>query len=132
MNADLSGTWTANLQKSRLLSPRPNAIVVKIRHYERELAAEMAITAGDGREHSLLFRGPTTGEEFTNTILGAIWRSQLRWIGSELLIETWVNQDGRELHFRDFWSLSAEGETLTMQHRDDDLTGQTTILERVR
>jgi hypothetical protein len=132
MSADFSGTWTANLQKSKLLGPAPKAIVANIQHAGPQLTAEMVITDADGREHSLVFRGTTTGEEVSNTILGLLWRSQLRWVGRELLIESWVNQGGREMHFRDFWSLSPDGETLTMQHRDDDLAGQTTILERAR
>ena len=90
----------------------------------------MVITGADGGEHSLVFRGTTTGEEVSNIILGVPWRSQLRWVGRELLIESWVNHGGREIRFRDFWSLSDDGETLTMQHRGDDLAGQTTILER--
>jgi hypothetical protein len=37
---------------------------------------------------------------------------------------------GREAHFRDFWSLSSDGQTLIMEHRDDDLAGQITFLEK--
>jgi hypothetical protein len=36
----------------------------------------------------------------------------------------------RALHFKDYWSLSADGATLTMAHRDDDLAGQTSVLHR--
>jgi hypothetical protein len=132
MNADLSGTWKANLQKSKLLGPPPKAVLVTIRHAGSELTAEMVITGEDGDENRLVFRGPTTGEEVTHTLLGVIWRSQLRWAGPELLIESWANQNGREMHFRDYWWLSGDGETLMMQHRDDDLAGQTTILEKAR
>lgn len=54
----------------------------------------------------------------------------MRWVGRELLIESWVKQGERDLHFRDYWSLSSDNETLTMEHRDDDLAGQITIVER--
>lgn len=130
MTFDLSGMWTADLQKSRLLAPAPKALTVKITHTEFGLVAEMVITSPDGSERELTFRGPTTGEEMTNRVLGADWRSQLRWEGRELLIESWVNHAGREMHFRDYWSISSDGNTLTMEHRDDDLAGQVTVLRK--
>lgn len=58
-------------------------------------------------------------------------RSCSQWTGAELLIESWMNVGGREGHFRDYWSLSLDGGTLKMEHRDNDLAGQTTLLERV-
>jgi hypothetical protein len=33
--------------------------------------------------------------------------------------------------FRDYWSVSDDRRTLTMTHRDDDLAGQVTVLERI-
>jgi hypothetical protein len=48
------------------------------------------------------------------------------------LIESWMNVGGRDVHFRDYWFLSSDGRTLTMEHRDDDLRGQITLFERVR
>jgi hypothetical protein len=36
----------------------------------------------------------------------------------------------RDAYFKDHWSLSDDGRTLTMAHRDDDLAGQTSVLER--
>ena len=86
----------------------------------------------DGGKHRVEFAGRTTGEPADNVVLGVPWKSHLEWSGSELLIESHVTQNGRESHFRDFWSLSADGETLTMVHRDDDLAGQVTVLRRVR
>lgn len=90
------------------------------------------MATADGGKHHLAFAGQTTGEQVENIVLGTPWRSQLTWTGSELLIESHVTQNGRKLHFRDFWSSSADGETLTMIHRDDDLAGQVTVLEKVR
>jgi hypothetical protein len=34
------------------------------------------------------------------------------------------------MHFCDYWSLSPNGQTLSMEHRNDDLAGQKTVLER--
>lgn len=90
----------------------------------------MVITLPDGAEHSLEFKGPTTGAEVLNLVNGQQWRSQMRWMGKELLIESWVDTGGRQCHFRDFWFLSDDGQSLTMEHREDDLKEQITVLEK--
>jgi hypothetical protein len=84
----------------------------------------------DGSEDRVVFRCRTTGDEITNSIHGAVLRSRSRWQGTELVIESWMNLGGRENYFRDHWSLSADGQVLTMEHRNDDLAGQITVLER--
>jgi hypothetical protein len=58
-------------------------------------------------------------------------RGSARWEGDELIIESWIRLGTREMHFCDCWSLSSDGRTLTMEHRNDDLAGQLTILDRV-
>jgi|SRR6266850_5300425 len=131
MNLDFSGAWKANLEKSHILSARPKAMMVKIDHSDPELLVEMVITQMNGIEDRLVFRGLTSGEEVTNLVGGLHLRSRSRWMGTELLIESWMNLGGREGHFRDYWSLSSDGRTLKMEHRDDDLAGQITVLERV-
>jgi hypothetical protein len=40
-------------------------------------------------------------------------------------------EQGRKYHFRDFWSLSDDGKVLKMVHRDDDLSGQITVLNKI-
>jgi len=130
MSASLTGTWKANLQKSKVIGLGPKEMRMNIAHAEPNLDVEMFITTQNGERHQVPFRASTSGEEAVNSVLGQTWRSRLRWIGQELLIESWVEHEDRELRFRDFWSLSPDGQTLTMQHRDDDLAGQITILER--
>jgi hypothetical protein len=130
MDINFSGVWKGNLEKSRMLGPAPKAVLVRINHAEPELVVEMVITKIDDTEDRLLFKGLTTGEEVANPMHGIEVRSCSRWVGTELLIESWMNLGGREGHFRDYWSLSSDGQTLTMEHRDDDLTGQITLLER--
>jgi len=130
MSANLTGTWKANFQKSKIIGPGPKEMRVKVTHAESKLDVEMFITTQDGEQHRVPFRASTSGEEAVNSVLGQRWRSRLRWIGQELLIESWVKLENRELHFRDFWFVSADGHTLKMEHRGDDLAGQLTILER--
>ena len=38
-----------------------------------------------------------------------------------MLIESDVDHSGRDLHFRNFWSPSNDGEVLTMIRRDNDI-----------
>jgi len=41
----------------------------------------------------------------------------------------WVQLGTRDMHFRDYWPLADDGQTLLMNHRDD-LSGQLTVLDR--
>jgi hypothetical protein len=61
---------------------------------------------------------------------GQTIRGKACWVGNELVIESWMQFGDRELHFRDCRSLTENGQTLVMEHRDDALAGQATVLER--
>ncbi|MGH9728083.1 MAG: hypothetical protein ACRD4V_05760 [Candidatus Acidiferrales bacterium] len=130
MTPNFSGVWRANLEKTRLIGPAAKSITAKINHSPAELFVEIVFAAADGAEHRLRFRAPTTGEEAINTVNGQQWRSSIQWVGPDLLIESWVDMGERKGHFRDFWSLSKDGRSLTMEHRDDDINGQITVLEK--
>lgn len=130
MNPDFSGKWKANLGNSRLPSPLPKELLVTIFHSEPDLRFNMTITTVDQNTRNIDFQARTTGESVTNLVFGAAWKSRLQWMGSELLIESWVNHSGREMHFCDYWSLSSDRRVLTMEHRNDDLQGQITVLDR--
>ena len=131
MNVDFTGEWSADLTRSRLHGPPPKEIQFAIAHSEPVLQAELRMTMVDGSVLNAVFRARTTGERVTNTVLGSEWQTEAVWVGPELMIESWVKQPNRVSHFRDYWSLSIDGRTLTMEHRDDDLAGQITILRRV-
>jgi hypothetical protein len=131
MSPDFSGVWRADLEKSRLGDALLKAIVVKIDHTGPELVVEVVMTKADDTRDHTAFRCQATGTETTQSMRGAQMRSRTRWVGDELLIESWVTLGGRESHFRDYWSLSPDARTLIMEHRDDDLAGQITLLERV-
>lgn len=131
MNLDFTGKWRANLENSRLLGPSPRELLITIGHSEPELRFHMAVTSADGSTQQIDFCGRTTGESATNLVLGAVWKSRLAWMGLELLVESWINHSGREMHFCDYWSLSSDRRVLTMEHRNDDLQDQITVLERV-
>jgi hypothetical protein len=130
MNIDFSGVWRGNLKQSKLLGISPKALLVRIEHSDPVLMVEMVFTKSDDVEDRLRFKSLTTGEEVDNALHGIQVRSRSTWVGAELLIESWMNLGGRESHLRDYWSLSKDRRMLTMEHRDDALAGQITLLER--
>ena len=125
-HSDFSGLWQADLAASTLRGDLPTHVFVQIEHRAPKLIQEMHVTRKDGTESSVKFTYDTSGRETTNGQVSSL----LRWVGAELLIESWMETKDRVFHFKDYWSLSPDGDTLTMAHRDDDLAGQTSVLRR--
>lgn len=130
MGFNFTGTWDANLSKSRFLGPAPKAISVKIEHSDPELREEILATKFDGSEELVVFKCWTNGEQDKSLLNGRAVRGGARWEGEALIIESWMQFGTREMHFCDCWSLSPDGQTLSMEHRKDDLAGQLTVLDR--
>ena len=124
-----TGVWDLNLERSILRGSAPKRIVMEIEHREPRLVQQIHLTNADGAEKRVTF-AYEIGAETTNFVGGAPARTSARWEGEELVIESRVMTPCREVYFKDHWSLSGEGRTLTMAHRDDDLAGQVSILER--
>jgi|ERR1019366_787517 hypothetical protein len=131
MSVNFTGIWNANLRKSRFVGPPPKAISIKIEQSDRELEEEVVVTKLDGSTERVVFQCWINGEPDRNLLNGRPVRGAARWEGEELVIESWMQSVAREMHFCDCWSLSSDGQTLTMEHRNDDLAGQLTILDRV-
>lgn len=131
MSVDFSGRWTADLSKSKLLSPRPKAMVVMVAHSEPDLRQEITVTKDDGSEQRIVFECRTNGETDRCRLDGKEVRGQAQWRGEELVIELWMRHGDREIYLCDCWSLSPDRQTLTMEHRDDALAGQVTFLRRM-
>jgi|ERR1017187_42466 RimJ/RimL family protein N-acetyltransferase len=124
LRPDFTGIWRANLEKSILRGPAPREILHRIEHRDPHLDQEILLAQASGNEQRLIFSYNTTGDETTNSIGARTARTRAWWDGAELVIESWLETPDRQLHFKDHWSLSDDGETLTMAHRDDDLAGQ--------
>ena len=106
--AAMAGLWEVDLARSRLMGPPPRRVLMKIAHEGDELKHAMLVTRPDGTEQR------------------AVATYRPRPDGDRVVIET--TYGGRE--FRDYWSLSDDGQTLTMAHLDDALAGQISILTR--
>ena len=130
MSVNFSGTWNANLSKSRFLGPPPKTVSVKIEHSDPELQEEMVVKKIDGGEEKVVFKCWTNGEHDKSLLNGSAVRGWARWEGVELIIESWMRFGTREMYFCDCWSLSLDGQSLSMEHRTVDLSGQLTLFER--
>lgn len=128
---DFTGTWKANLEKCKFQGPSPKALTMKIDQSQTDLRQETVVTRPDGNQDRMTFICSLSGEQNKNSLNGKPIRGSATWQGNELLIESWLKLGERELHFRDFWSLSGDRKTLIMEHREDDSAGQRTVLERV-
>jgi hypothetical protein len=126
---NFTGTWKMNCEKSTMRGAVPKQILMKIEHREPVLIQRILFTDANGAEHGHTFTCQI-GVETPNSIGGATLRSCARWQGAELVIESRMTTPDRESYFKDHWSLSDDGQTLTMAHRDDDLAGQVSILEK--
>lgn len=131
MSVIFSGTWNADLSKSHFLGAQPRSVAVRIEQLEQRLSSEILVTKLDGAEERVAFECATDGVEGKSLLNGKAIRGNARWEGCELVIESWMKTPTREMHFCDHWSLSSDGQTLTMEHRDDDLARQLTILSKV-
>lgn len=100
-------------------------------HADPDLRVDMTIISADDATTRMRFGARATNEPIASTVLGSEWVTRSRWVGDELLIESHVSQSGRRMHFCDYWSVSNDGRRLRMEHRDDDLAGQVTILDRI-
>jgi hypothetical protein len=130
MSSNFTGSWKANLAKSKFLSPPPKGVVVQIERSENRLREEIVVFKHDGREERAVFTCSLDREDGHSALNDQPIRGKACWADNELVIESWMQFGDRKLHFRDCWSLTENGRTLVMEHRDDALAGQLTVLER--
>ncbi len=102
---------------------------VKIEHNGAMLTQQIVMIDANGGERRVTC-AYEIGAESVNEIGGAKTRSTARWADGELVLETWLQAPSGEVYFQDHWSLSNDGQVLTMEHRDDALAGQISRLQR--
>ena len=130
MSVNLTGVWNADLTNSTILSPTPRAFTVTMAHSDPELQEEIVVTKLDGSQDRIVFKCSTNGEPGKSLLNGREIHGSAKWAGEELVIESRMQSGPREMHFCDYWSLSPDGQTLSMEHRNDDLAGQKIVLKR--
>ena len=127
---NFTGVWKLNLEKSTMRGALPKQILMNIEHRDPSLIQQILLTDANGREQRHVFTC-RVGVEVSNSFGGIELRTSAQWYGGELVIESRMNTGGRDFYFKDHWSLSEAGRTLTMAHRDDDLAGQISVLEKM-
>ena len=127
---NFTGVWKLNLEKSVMRGALPKQILMNIEHQGPTMIQQIILTDANGAEQLQIFTC-RIGVEMNNSVGGVKLRSSAQWHGGELVIESRMNTAGREFCFKDHWSLSDGGRTLTMAHRDDDLAGQVSVLEKM-
>ena len=127
---NFTGIWKLNLEKSTIRGPQPKQILMNLEHQDPTLIQQILLTDANDAVQRNVFTC-RIGAEVKNSFGGIELRSSARWNSEELVIESRMNARGREFYFKDHWSLSKNGRTLTMAHRDDDLAGQISVLEKM-
>jgi len=130
MSKNLAGVWNADLSRSKFIGPSPKEMTVKISHVGPELTEEILATRPDGNVETIVFKCRTDGKLGTSQLNGNEVRGRAPWQGDKLVIESWLQAGERSVYLCDYWSLSSDGRTLSMEHIDDDLAGQLTVLHR--
>jgi hypothetical protein len=101
--------------------------MMKIAHGEDVLTQEVVITHQNGEQNHQAVSFSMTDPESTTELRGVPLKVRVQWNGPEMVIESTYSGNV----FRDYWSLSDNGQVLTMEHRDDAIAGQVMVLERV-
>jgi hypothetical protein len=127
---NFTGIWKLNPEKSTIRGSQPKQILMNIEHRDPTVIQQILLTDANGAEQRQIFTC-RIGTEVKNSVGGVELRSGSQWNGQELVIESRMNARGRDFYFKDHWSLSKDGRTLTMAHRDDDLAGQISVLEKM-
>jgi hypothetical protein len=129
LDPNFSGVWQLNVEKSVIRGEAPSKTFMKIDQAKSKIIQRVLVTHSDGTETFLVFNYYTDYETINNTGTGTV-RSRAHWEGPELAIESWLKSKDRELRLVDYWSLSIDGKTLTMAHRDDALAEQISVLDQ--
>lgn len=126
MPPDFSGRWAALIDESRFVSRTPAKLTAEIAQSADRLRVEMRVSFEGSDDSRMTYEANIVAADQIRP--GSV--AQARWMGDDLIVETRIESRGGELLLRDRWWLSADGERLTMAHKDDALAGQTVVFEK--
>ena len=107
--ANLTGTWKMNAEKSKFERDGPSAITIKFDHKDNSLAETLSLT-NDGSDRSLDLKYTTDGKDTSQDLMGHPAQVAVKWQSDSWLIE-W-KAEGRS--FVRKLTLSADGKSITM------------------
>ncbi len=122
---NFSGTWKCNISKSDFgQMPAPDTRTDKITHEDPDLKDTLS-QSGQMGEVTADLKYSTDGKETTNSVRGNEIKSTAKWEGDELVINGKGSFQGADITLTDHWSLSGDGNTLTIQRHVTSPMGET-------
>jgi hypothetical protein len=114
---DFSGTWVLNVPRSELAGQRPpQSKVQRLEHKGMDLVVTIDEINERGTVHGVA-RYTTDGQDSINDVLGSSMTSSIGWEGNVMVMRTWGKFGNADIMLIDRWSLSPDGETLTIARR---------------
>jgi len=111
---NFSGTWTLNVSKSDFgLLPGPTSRIDVIVHNDPAFKDTVKQDGPQGAQ-TLTLSYTTDGKEATNEQGPMTVKSTLSWDGDNLVVDSKTNVQGNDVSIKQVWSLSADGNTLTI------------------
>ncbi len=111
---NFSGTWKLNGSKSDYgPMPAPEKYVSKIKHEDPKLEISSDVSGQQG-DYTAETKYTTDGKECANTVRNFSMKTTLKWDGEVLMFDSKADFNGNEILFKDKWSVSADGKTLTI------------------
>ena len=111
---DFSGTWAMNVHGSELAGERPPmSKVQRVEHKGTEMVVTIDEIGERGTVHGVA-RYTTGGEDCVNDVLGHPMTSSISWEGAVMIMRTWGRFGNADIVLVDRWSLSPDGQTLTI------------------
>jgi hypothetical protein len=114
---NFSGEWKMSAAKSNFAPlPQPDKLVRRISLQDSRLKINTT-QFGQGREIVTELSYTMDGAECKNTIRGEQFTGTARWNGDTLVIESKREVQGMEIVQRESWTLSADGQNMTIVNR---------------
>jgi len=111
---DFSGTWVLNVYRSEFAGERPpQSKVQQVEHKGTELAVTIDEINDRGTVHGVV-RYTTDGQDAVNDVLGFPMTASISWEGAVMIMRTWGRFGNGDIMLIDRWSLSPDGQTLTI------------------
>jgi hypothetical protein len=111
---NFSGTWKLNTAKSEFGQlPPPEKFLRTITHHDPSMKYKTE-QAGPQGEFTTEVTCTTDGKECTNQYPQGAAKSTMKWEGDTLVVDSKRTIQDNELTFKEKWSLSGDGKTITI------------------
>ena len=126
---NFSGDWKLNASKSDFgPMPAPETLTMKIEHKDPALKVE-AVQVGQQGEVKSESNYTTDGKDSKNKMRNNEMVSKVKWEAEALTFDTKLDFQGNEVTFKDNWTVSADGKTLTIKRKINAPQGEFETLQ---